>query len=259
MTDSISVFDLTKSHPHPHLLISRHFDKEKSGRLNHQEFKSCLRSLGYDLPMVEEGEPDPEFEAILDTVDPNRCVTSFKNYFNTDVQCNRFVFCCICCLTVRSVFAGTATCHCRNTWRSWSAARRRTSNPVRRSRAPSELWAQRTNHTSLKRSSTRSDVFSALSVGSVGVSGLHGGLTVPFSLSEPDQGAGRLLPVTHEALPRQQGPRAAVSVWLCRIHPLALCQLIPRPPVTNRDAFSHTHFNMNTWLKLHDCGTRNTH
>lgn len=50
----------------------RHFDKEKSGRLNHQEFKSCLRSLGYDLPMVEEGEPDPEFEAILDTVDPNR-------------------------------------------------------------------------------------------------------------------------------------------------------------------------------------------
>uniref|UniRef100_A0A8C0M902 Spectrin alpha chain, non-erythrocytic 1 n=1 Tax=Canis lupus familiaris TaxID=9615 RepID=A0A8C0M902_CANLF len=49
-----------------------HFDKDKSGRLNHQEFKSCLRSLGYDLPMVEEGEPDPEFEAILDTVDPNR-------------------------------------------------------------------------------------------------------------------------------------------------------------------------------------------
>uniref|UniRef100_A0A3P9AHM9 Spectrin alpha chain, non-erythrocytic 1 n=2 Tax=Esox lucius TaxID=8010 RepID=A0A3P9AHM9_ESOLU len=49
-----------------------HFDKEKSGRLNHQEFKSCLRSLGYDLPMVEEGEPDPEFESILDTVDPNR-------------------------------------------------------------------------------------------------------------------------------------------------------------------------------------------
>lgn len=52
----------------------RHFDKDKSGRLNHQEFKSCLRSLGYDLPMVEEGEPDPEFESILDTVDPNRYV-----------------------------------------------------------------------------------------------------------------------------------------------------------------------------------------
>lgn len=57
-------------------MVCRHFDKEKSGRLNHQEFKSCLRSLGYDLPMVEEGEPDPEFEAILDTVDPNRWVTA---------------------------------------------------------------------------------------------------------------------------------------------------------------------------------------
>lgn len=33
-----------------------------------------MRSLGYDLPMVEEGEPDPEFESILDTVDPNRYV-----------------------------------------------------------------------------------------------------------------------------------------------------------------------------------------
>lgn len=52
--------------------VPRHFDKDKSGRLNQQEFKSCLRALGYDLPMVEEGEPDPEFEAILDTVDPNR-------------------------------------------------------------------------------------------------------------------------------------------------------------------------------------------
>uniref|UniRef100_A0A3B3CNB4 EF-hand domain-containing protein n=1 Tax=Oryzias melastigma TaxID=30732 RepID=A0A3B3CNB4_ORYME len=57
-----------------------HFDKEKSGRLNHQEFKSCLRSLGYDLPMVEEGEPDPEFEAILDTVDPNDGNVSLQEY-----------------------------------------------------------------------------------------------------------------------------------------------------------------------------------
>lgn len=57
------------------LCVFRHFDKDKSGRLNHQEFKSCLRSLGYDLPMVEEGEPDPEFESILDTVDPNRYVS----------------------------------------------------------------------------------------------------------------------------------------------------------------------------------------
>ena len=51
--------------------IGRHFDKDDSGRLDHQEFKSCLRSLGYDLPVVEDGEPDPEFEAILMQVDPN--------------------------------------------------------------------------------------------------------------------------------------------------------------------------------------------
>ncbi|XP_031333128.1 spectrin alpha chain isoform X3 [Photinus pyralis] len=53
-------------------MMFKHFDKEKSGKLNHQEFKSCLRALGYDLPMVEEGHPDPEFDAILDVVDPNR-------------------------------------------------------------------------------------------------------------------------------------------------------------------------------------------
>lgn len=46
-------------------MMFKHFDKDKSGRLNHQEFKSCLRALGYDLPMVEEGQPDPEFENIL--------------------------------------------------------------------------------------------------------------------------------------------------------------------------------------------------
>lgn len=67
------VFYFTKTtFPQVCRLSSRHFDKDKSGRLNHQEFKSCLRSLGYDLPMVEEGEPDPEFETILNTVDPNR-------------------------------------------------------------------------------------------------------------------------------------------------------------------------------------------
>jgi len=53
-------------------MMFRHFDKDKTGRLNHNEFKSCLRALGYDLPMLEEGEPEPEFEAILDVVDPNR-------------------------------------------------------------------------------------------------------------------------------------------------------------------------------------------
>lgn len=53
-------------------LSLRHFDKNKSQFLDHQEFKSCLRSLGYDLPMVDEGQPEPEFEAILQTVDPNK-------------------------------------------------------------------------------------------------------------------------------------------------------------------------------------------
>ena len=50
----------------------RHFDKDRSGRLEHQELKSCLRSLGYDLALLESGETDPEFEAVLDQVDPNR-------------------------------------------------------------------------------------------------------------------------------------------------------------------------------------------
>ncbi|UYV70522.1 SPTAN1 [Cordylochernes scorpioides] len=53
-------------------MMFKHFDKERCGKLNHQAFKSCLRALGYDLPMVEEGQDDPEFSAILDVVDPNR-------------------------------------------------------------------------------------------------------------------------------------------------------------------------------------------
>lgn len=85
-------------------------------------------------------------------------------------------------------------------------------------------------------------------------------LTPLLFLSEPDQGAGGLLSVAHEALPRQQGSGDAVGFRLCRVHPLAFRQLIPRPPVTNRDAFSpHTHFHANIQLKLHDCCTRNTH
>ena len=50
----------------------RYFDKDDSGYLDHREFKSCLRSLGYTaLEVVEEGEEDPEFMAILNSVDPN--------------------------------------------------------------------------------------------------------------------------------------------------------------------------------------------
>jgi spectrin alpha len=53
-------------------IMFKYFDKDNSGRLNHAEFKNCLRALGYDLPMVEENQVDPEFEAILSSVDPNR-------------------------------------------------------------------------------------------------------------------------------------------------------------------------------------------
>lgn len=53
-------------------MMFKHFDKDKSGRLDHREFKSCLRALGHDLQLVEENQPDPEFEAILAIVDPNR-------------------------------------------------------------------------------------------------------------------------------------------------------------------------------------------
>jgi spectrin alpha len=49
----------------------RYFDKDGSGQLDHQELKSCLRSLGYSLPVVEEGQSDPEFAAILAQLDPS--------------------------------------------------------------------------------------------------------------------------------------------------------------------------------------------
>merc|ERR1711997_1276447 len=53
-------------------MMFRHFDKDKTGRLDHQQFKSCLRALGYDLPVVEADEPEPEFEQILVVADPNK-------------------------------------------------------------------------------------------------------------------------------------------------------------------------------------------
>ncbi|CAH8447491.1 unnamed protein product [Schistosoma bovis] len=53
-------------------MMFKHFDKDKSGRLDHREFKSCLRALGHDLHEVGEGQVDAEFESILNVVDPNR-------------------------------------------------------------------------------------------------------------------------------------------------------------------------------------------
>ncbi|KAL3085953.1 hypothetical protein niasHS_008995 [Heterodera schachtii] len=51
-----------------YLVIFRFFDYGKSGQLPHQEFKRSLWALGR-LPFMDE---QPEFERILDVVDPHR-------------------------------------------------------------------------------------------------------------------------------------------------------------------------------------------
>lgn len=89
-------------------MMFKHFDKDRSGRLDKTEFKSCLRALGYDLPMVEEGQPDPEFEAILGILFINVCV------YEMSVQCfNLFIFSQM--LWTQIVMA---MYHFKSTWRS---------------------------------------------------------------------------------------------------------------------------------------------
>ena len=66
-------------------MMFKHFDKDKSGRLNHYEFKSCLRALGYDLPMVDEGQPDPEFQSILGN---KKCFFFFNIFICQLYTCN---------------------------------------------------------------------------------------------------------------------------------------------------------------------------
>lgn len=74
--------------------------------------------------MVEEGEPDPEFESILDTVDPNRSVTCLINELFRGVKCQQYgcvVFRILLCLLSNyeeCVVAGMATYRCRSTWHS---------------------------------------------------------------------------------------------------------------------------------------------
>merc|ERR1711902_25046 len=46
-----------------------HFDKSRTGRLNPEEFKNCLISLGYSVGQDKQGEID--FQRILSIVDPN--------------------------------------------------------------------------------------------------------------------------------------------------------------------------------------------
>lgn len=50
-----------------------HFDKSRSGRLNPDEFKSCLISLGYSIGKDRQGDID--FQRILNIVDPNNAGT----------------------------------------------------------------------------------------------------------------------------------------------------------------------------------------
>merc|ERR1711922_30697 len=59
-------------------MMFRHFDKDKTGRLDLNAFKSCLRALGYDLPMVEESEN--AFRAI--TAQEREYVTQEELYSN---------------------------------------------------------------------------------------------------------------------------------------------------------------------------------
>jgi spectrin alpha len=51
--------------------IFRTFDRDGSGELDRNEIKSCLRASGMNLPLVEEGEPEPEFESVLKQMDPD--------------------------------------------------------------------------------------------------------------------------------------------------------------------------------------------
>ena len=65
------------------LCVLRYFDKDQNGKLELHEFKACLRSLGYDLPVLEQGQTDPEYESILDQVDPNRCPAILTILYST--------------------------------------------------------------------------------------------------------------------------------------------------------------------------------
>merc|ERR1711922_88903 len=68
-----------------------HFDKSRTGRLNPEEFKNCLISLGYSVGQDKQGEID--FQRILSIVDPNNsgyvqfdCFLDFMTRESTDVD-----------------------------------------------------------------------------------------------------------------------------------------------------------------------------
>ena len=53
-----------------------HFDKSRTGKLNGDEFKSCLVSLGYSIRNDRQGDSD--FRRIMNIVDPNN--TGYVNF-----------------------------------------------------------------------------------------------------------------------------------------------------------------------------------
>merc|ERR1712088_1139604 len=68
-----------------------HFDKSRTGRLNPEEFKNCLISLGYSVGQDKQGEID--LQRILSIVDPNNsgyvqfdCFLDFMTRESTDVD-----------------------------------------------------------------------------------------------------------------------------------------------------------------------------
>ncbi|KAI0981312.1 hypothetical protein GJ496_007485 [Pomphorhynchus laevis] len=59
-------------------MMFKHFDKDHTGKLDHVQFKSCLRALGYDFSGTSPADGiDIEYERILDQVDFDR--TGFVN------------------------------------------------------------------------------------------------------------------------------------------------------------------------------------
>lgn len=184
--------------------------------------------------MVEEGEPDPEFEAILDTVDPNRSVTDGERWDGALSFSQSLLLC-----------DHMAGCGCRDgnvSLQEYMAfmISRETENVKSSEEIESAFRALSTEN---KPYVTKEELYqvSGADGGWGSGMGLRAGLTSPPSLPEPNQGAGGLLPVPYEALPGQQRPRASVSLRLCGVHPLALRQLTPGPPVTNQDAFVLPH------------------
>ena len=103
----------------------RYFDKDQNGKLEHHEFKACLRSQGYELQVLDQGQTDPQFEAILDQVDPNRLVTRKVSSCSVNVTLvwtkNISSVCYNCCASLDTVFARCALpmiAH-NKVWQKW--------------------------------------------------------------------------------------------------------------------------------------------